>query len=115
MKHNSEDKRSKKGEPLPAEKPKDAVGNGHKGENGRSVESDPRRPPLEAGRSQSAHQPSALEEAKAKLSAAGLLATDLGIPDDVQAASDEELEQLGRMTPDAPPSEELVNHDRGSY
>ncbi|GAF67875.1 unnamed protein product [marine sediment metagenome] len=57
----------------------------------------------------------AREAARQKLLAAGLLATDLGIPDDLESLSDEELEQLVQMSPDARPSEELINEDRGQY
>lgn len=53
------------------------------------------------------------EEARAKLRAAGVLATDLQIPADAAPATDEELEQLGKMRPGARPSEELIAEDRG--
>lgn len=59
----------------------------------------------------------AREAARARLRAAGLLATaaDLGIPDDLEYISDEELDELGRMAPGARPSEELIDEDRGEY
>jgi hypothetical protein len=59
----------------------------------------------------------AREAARAKLLAAGKLATAarLGIPDDLEYLSDDELEELGRMPPGARPSEELINEDRGEY
>jgi hypothetical protein len=53
--------------------------------------------------------------AREKLQAAGLLATDLGIPNNLESVTDDELEQLGQMTPDARPSEQLVSVDRGVY
>jgi hypothetical protein len=114
MKHNSEDRRPKKDQPAPTEKPREATGNGHEGENGHSAATNEHRPRIKAKRAQPAHQPSALEEAKAKLRAAGLLATEFAIPDDALVVSDEELEQLGQMTPGARPSEELVSDDRGT-
>ncbi|MBN1285626.1 MAG: hypothetical protein JXB47_09525 [Anaerolineae bacterium] len=54
------------------------------------------------------------EAARQKLLAAGLLATDLGIPDDLEPYSDEELEQIV-LPPGARPSEELIDEDRGLY
>ena len=47
--------------------------------------------------------------------AAGVLATNLGIPSGVKAASEEELEHLGQLKEGARGSEELVNEDRGEY
>jgi hypothetical protein len=55
------------------------------------------------------------EIARRKLQAAGILATDLGIPDDLAAPSEAELETMGYMTQDARPSEKLINEDRGAY
>jgi hypothetical protein len=55
------------------------------------------------------------ERARQKLLAAGLLATDLGIPDNLESLSDEELEQLVRLPSGARPSEELIDEDRGLY
>jgi len=49
------------------------------------------------------------------LTAAGVLATDLGIPDDTEYVSDEELEELGTMPPGARPSEELIDEGRSRY
>jgi hypothetical protein len=49
----------------------------------------------------------------AKLRAAGVLATNLGVPPDVEYMSDEELELTGDMRPGARPSEELIDEDRG--
>jgi hypothetical protein len=55
------------------------------------------------------------EIARRKLQMAGILATDLGIPDDLAAPSEVELETMGHMTQDARPSEELINEDRGAF
>ena len=55
------------------------------------------------------------EAVRQKLLAAGVLATDLGIPDNLVSLSDEELEQLVRLPPGARSSEELVDEDRGLY
>ena len=59
----------------------------------------------------------AREAARAKLLAAGKLAlpADMGIPDDLEYISDEELEELGHMAPGSRPSEDLVSEDRGEY
>jgi hypothetical protein len=55
------------------------------------------------------------EIARERLLTAGILATNLGIPSGVQAASEEELERLGQLPEGARGSEELVNEDRGNY
>jgi hypothetical protein len=55
------------------------------------------------------------DAARAKLQAAGLLATELGIPDNLEPVPDDELEHLGQMKPDARPSEQLVDEDRVTY
>jgi hypothetical protein len=57
----------------------------------------------------------AREAARAKLLAAGALATNFGISDELQPISDEEIRRLGIMAPGARPSEELINEDRGDY
>ena len=53
--------------------------------------------------------------AREKLAQAGILATDLGIPEDIAPVSDEALERWGEMRPGARSSEELLNEDRGTY
>jgi hypothetical protein len=53
--------------------------------------------------------------AREKLAKAGILATDLGIPEDTTPASDEELERWGEMRPGARSSEDLLNEERGTY
>lgn len=55
------------------------------------------------------------ETARAKLLAAGKLAIDLSIPDDIEPETEEELDELGRLAPGSRPSEELVDEDRGTY
>jgi len=55
------------------------------------------------------------EAARAKLLAAGALVTDLGLPDNLELVSNEELRRLGTMSPGARPSEELIAEDRGTY
>jgi hypothetical protein len=55
------------------------------------------------------------EEARARLLAAGALVTNLGISDDIEPISDEELLELGKLPPGARPSEELIDEDRGLY
>jgi hypothetical protein len=57
----------------------------------------------------------AREAVRAKLLAAGRLALDHGIPDDIEPVSEEELEELGRLAPGARSSEELIDEDRGTY
>ena len=53
--------------------------------------------------------------AREKLAQAGILATDLGIPEDIAPVSDEELERWGEMRPGARSSEDLLNEERGTY
>jgi hypothetical protein len=55
---------------------------------------------------------SALEEARAKLRAAGRLSVDLNGPDDYETLSDEELDELGRLAPGAPTAQEIIEEDR---
>lgn len=57
------------------------------------------------------------ERLRAKLIAAGKLVNpdDMGIPDDIEYVSDEELDVIGKLPPGAPTSEELVNEDRGEW
>lgn len=53
--------------------------------------------------------------AREKLANAGILATELGIPEDLVPITDEELEHLGEMSHDARSSEDLLDEDRGTY
>lgn len=55
----------------------------------------------------------AREAARAKLKEAGILANDLVLPPDLEPATEEELEQLGKMRSGGRPSEELIIEDRG--
>jgi len=57
----------------------------------------------------------ARQRARAKLEAAGILATDFRVPDGVIALSEEDIAKLGQLTPGARPSEELIDEDRGLY
>ncbi len=50
---------------------------------------------------------------RAKLLAANFLVTDLGIPDELEDISDEELEELGRLPPGSPTAEQLIDEGRG--
>ena len=59
------------------------------------------------------HASAARDAARAKLSQAGVLATDLVFPADLAPVSDAELEQLGRLRPGARPSEDIIAEDRG--
>ena len=56
-----------------------------------------------------------LEMARAKLLAAGSLAVDLDIPDDLVPLTEEELDELGRSLPPGRSSDDLINEDRGDY
>lgn len=53
--------------------------------------------------------------AREKLAQAGLLSIELGIPEDIAPVSEEELEQLGKMSPEARSSEDLLNDERGNF
>ena len=57
----------------------------------------------------------ARDAARQKLLAAGVLATDLGIPDDLESLSDAALENLIRLPQGARASEELIDEDRGPH
>jgi hypothetical protein len=57
----------------------------------------------------------AREAARAKLLAAGALATNLGIPDDIKPLSDQELDRLGHQLAQGRSSLDLINEDRGTY
>jgi hypothetical protein len=54
---------------------------------------------------------------RARLIAAGLLVNpdEMDIPDDIEFASDEELEALGKLPPGAPSIQQLIDEDRGAY
>jgi hypothetical protein len=52
---------------------------------------------------------------RAKLLAANFLTTDIHVPEEAVALSAEDIADLGRLPPDARPSEVLVDEDRGSY
>jgi hypothetical protein len=55
------------------------------------------------------------DTARAKLLAAGFLATDIRAPDGTARLSDEDLAHLGQLPAGARPSEDLIDEDRGSY
>ncbi|MBZ0303976.1 MAG: hypothetical protein K8J31_29830 [Anaerolineae bacterium] len=55
------------------------------------------------------------EEARAKLLAAGLLATPISAPEGTVSLSPEELLLIGKLSSNARPSEDLINEDRGEY
>jgi hypothetical protein len=60
-------------------------------------------------------RPLTREEARARLLAAGKLVTDLHAPEGTVALTAEELLQIGQLPPNARPSEELIDEDRGLY
>ncbi len=57
------------------------------------------------------------DQLRERLIAMGLLVRpeDMGIPDDLEYVSDEELEELGKLPPGAPTALEIINEDRGKY
>ncbi|MBX3083770.1 MAG: hypothetical protein KF716_19205 [Anaerolineae bacterium] len=55
------------------------------------------------------------EALRAKLLAAGRLATNMDVPINARSLTNEELAILGQMPPDARPSEDLIDEDRGEY
>jgi hypothetical protein len=55
------------------------------------------------------------EEARAKLMAAGRLAVNLDIPDDLEDISDEELEELSKLAAGGRSAQEIIDEDRGEY
>ena len=57
----------------------------------------------------------AREAARAKMLAAGRLATDFDIPANLQPASGEELERIGRLMGQGRSTTELIDEDRGEY
>jgi hypothetical protein len=57
----------------------------------------------------------ARDTARAKLLAAGFLATDIRAPEGTAPLSDEDLARLGQLPRGARPSEDLIDEDRGSY
>jgi hypothetical protein len=71
--------------------------------------------PLEQPQSNDVPQNPAREAARAKLLAAGVLATDLGIPDDIQPLSEQELDRLGRLLAGGRSTLDMINEDRGTY
>lgn len=62
-----------------------------------------------------AEEPITYEIARSRLLAAGSLATDLDIPDDLVALTDEELEEMSLSFPPARPIEDYINEDRGEF
>jgi hypothetical protein len=60
-------------------------------------------------------KPLTREEARAILLAAGFLVTDLHIPDGIEPLTPDELLDIGSLPDDAPPSEKLIDEDRGEY
>jgi hypothetical protein len=64
---------------------------------------------------QTEKKPLTREEARAKLLAAGLLVTSIHAPEGTVPLTPEELLRVGQLPPDARPSEELIDEDRGEY
>ena len=62
-----------------------------------------------------AKQPLTREEARARLLAAGKLVTDLVAPEGTVALTPEERLRIGQLPPNARPSEQLIDEDRGLY
>jgi hypothetical protein len=58
---------------------------------------------------------SATEIVRAKLRAAGLLATHIHAPEGTVDVDPQEILRLGTMRPGAPTSDELMKEDRGDY
>ena len=52
--------------------------------------------------------------ARARLLAAGFLATDIRAPEGTAPVSDEDLAHLGQLSMGARPSEDLIDEDRGT-
>ncbi len=71
--------------------------------------------PLEQQGSGDAPKNPAREAARAKLLAAGALATDLGIPDDIAPLSEQELDRLGRLLAQGRSTLDMINEDRREY
>jgi hypothetical protein len=63
----------------------------------------------------SEQKPLTREEARAKLLAAGKLATWMRAPEGAVLLTPEERMRIGKLPPDARPSEELIDEDRGEY
>ena len=63
----------------------------------------------------SEQKPMTREEARAKLLAAGKLATWIHAPEGAVPLTPEERMRIGKLPPDARPSEELIDEDRGEY
>jgi hypothetical protein len=57
----------------------------------------------------------ARDTARAKLLAAGFLATDIRAPAGTAPLSDEDLAHLGQLPADARSCEDLIDEDRGTY
>ena len=57
------------------------------------------------------------DELRVRLQAAGLLVKpqDMGIPDDLEYVSDDELDELVELPPGTPSALDLINEDRGPY
>lgn len=55
------------------------------------------------------------EEIRAKLLAAGILLTNIEVPEGTVPLTPEERMRIGTLPPGARPSEELINEDRGEY
>lgn len=65
----------------------------------------PETPPVNAAR----------EAARAKFIAAGALSTTYTAPEGVEPLTVEERTRIGQLPPNARPSEELIDEDRGEY
>lgn len=68
-----------------------------------------------AAAEQPARKPLTREEARARLLAAGKLATWIRAPEGTTPLTPEQRMQIGKLPPDARPSEELIDEDRGEY
>lgn len=51
--------------------------------------------------------------AREKLLAAGILVTELGVPDDLEPISDEEIAEIGHLEPGGKSSDEIIREGRG--
>lgn len=54
-------------------------------------------------------------EVRARLLEAGILVTDLGIPENIRRVSDEEIQRAGQLAPGARSSDEIIHTERGSH
>jgi hypothetical protein len=57
----------------------------------------------------------ARDAARAKLLAAGILRTHVDVPEDAVPLTLEQRLRIGKMPPEARPSEELIDEDRGGW